>query len=61
MATADQTIMRRSKDDGHTHPVSRESALERLGGCYADPAIALDDATEQAPAQTPFAVYWPVA
>ena len=60
MAGTKPTIMRRSKDDGTTHLVSREFALERLDGCYDHPVTALDSATEQSPAQTPFAVYWPV-
>jgi hypothetical protein len=61
MATAEQTIIRRDKGDGNTHPVSRDFAIERLAGCYTDPVLALASATESAPAQTPFAVYWPEA
>jgi hypothetical protein len=52
------TVMRRDKNDGATHPVSREFAIERLAGYFLDEEFALDSATESNPAQTPFAAYW---
>lgn len=61
MSHTAEPIMRRDKESGTTYPVSRECAIERLSGHYANPASVLDDATEDAPAQTTFALYWPAA
>lgn len=63
MATTGQTIVRTDKDSGARSTVTRAKALELLAANHgvADVAPLLDAATESHPAETPFALYWPVA
>lgn len=58
---AEQTVIRVDKQDGARSTMARRQALNNLAGSYLGPvAPILDAATEANPAETPFALYWPV-
>lgn len=59
--SATELVTRREKSNGAESTVMWAFAVDILADHYHDPAAALDGATEACPAQTSFAVYWPVS